>query len=138
MDATERGLITAWWGLRIGLGAGLFLAGLDKFFNLLTTWSMYVSPLAEKLLPVGDDAFLRATGVLEMVIGLAVLTRWTRLGAYAAGAWLLAIVANLAATGDFWDLAMRDVEVVLAAYALARLTEWRASRRGEADGIPAG
>jgi hypothetical protein len=28
-------LITPWWALRIGLGAAAFLAGLDKFFNLL-------------------------------------------------------------------------------------------------------
>ena len=28
----------AWWMLRIGLGVGPILAGLDKFFNLLTNW----------------------------------------------------------------------------------------------------
>jgi hypothetical protein len=34
----------AWWVLRIGLGP--FLAGLDKYFNLLTNWPAYISPLA--------------------------------------------------------------------------------------------
>jgi hypothetical protein len=29
----------AWWALRIGLGLGPFLAGLDKYFNLLTDWT---------------------------------------------------------------------------------------------------
>ncbi len=29
----------AWWVLRIGLGLGPFLAGLDKYFNLLTNWT---------------------------------------------------------------------------------------------------
>ena len=42
----NRGVESAWWALRIGLALIAFLAGLDKFFNILTDWSMYVSPLA--------------------------------------------------------------------------------------------
>ncbi len=128
MGAPEHRLATAWWALRVGLGLGVFLAGLDKFFDLLTTWSMYLSPLAERLLPVSDKVFMRGVGVVEMLIGLAILTRWTRVGAWAMAAWLLGIVVNLAVAGSFWDLAMRDLEVALAAFALARLTEWRADR----------
>ncbi len=128
MDVADRKLEIVWWVLRVGLGLGVFLAGLDKFFDLLTTWSMYLSPLAERLLPVSGAVFMRAAGVVEMLVGLAILTRWTRLGAWAMAAWLLAIVANLAAAGSFWDLAMRDLEVALSAFALARLTEWRALR----------
>lgn len=119
---------TAWWALRIGLGAGAFLAGLDKFFDLLTTWSMYLSPVAERLLPVSGAAFMRVVGVVEMAVGIAILTRWTRVGAYVMAAWLLAIAVNLATAGSFWDLALRDVEVALSAFALGRLTEWRAAR----------
>jgi hypothetical protein len=58
-----------------------------------------------------------------MVVGAAILTRWTRLGSYVAMAWLVAIAANLVATGRFFDVAVRDVEMAIAAYALARLTE---------------
>ncbi len=126
MSDAERRLGTAWWGLRVGLGAGVFVAGLDKFFNLLTTWSMYLSPFAERLLPVSGAVFMRAVGVGEMLIGLAILTRWTRAGAWAMAAWLAAIAVNLALAGTFWDLAVRDLEVAIAAFALARLTEWRA------------
>ncbi len=127
MTPTERGLNTAWWALRIGLGVGPLLTGLDKFFNVLAMWSMYLSPLAERLLPVSDAVFMRAVGVVEMIVGLAILTRWTRAGSYVLGVWLLAIACNLATSGNFWDLAMRDVEIALASYALARLTEWRAA-----------
>jgi hypothetical protein len=127
MTRTERRLNAAWWALRIGLGVGPLLTGLDKFFNILTMWSMYLSPLAERLLPVSDAVFMRAVGVVEMIVGLAILTRWTRAGAYVLSIWLLAIVANLAASGNFWDLAMRDVEIALAAFVLARMTEWRAA-----------
>src|SRR5512140_1530718 len=40
MIETDEKLNLVWWLMRIGLGVGLFLAGLDKFFDLLTTWSM--------------------------------------------------------------------------------------------------
>ena len=48
----------AWWMLRIGLGAGPILAGLDKFFNLLINWQMYLNPLAPKLLRIQPATFM--------------------------------------------------------------------------------
>ncbi len=127
MAAADEKLNGVWWLLRVGLGAGAFLAGLDKFFDLLTTWSMYLSPLAERLLPVSPEAFLRAVGIVEMAVGLAILTRWPRLGAYAMAAWLVGIAVNLALAAHFWDLVVRDLEVAISAFTLARLTEWRAA-----------
>jgi uncharacterized membrane protein YphA (DoxX/SURF4 family) len=123
--AFERQLNSAWWTLRIGLGVAPFLAGLDKFFNLLTNWEMYLNPLAPRLLHVSPTAFMRGAGVVEMIVGLAVLTRWTRLGAYVVMLWLLAIAGNLLSTGQFLDVAVRDVLIALSAYTLARLTEAR-------------
>ena len=121
----NRGVESAWWALRIGLGSIAFLAGLDKFFNILTDWSVYVSPLAEGLLPVTVPVFLGLVGVIEMLVGMAVLTNWTRLGSYVAMLWLLAISLNLVLTGRFFDVAVRDVAMAIAAYTLARLTEAR-------------
>jgi hypothetical protein len=115
----------AWWALRIGLGVGPFLAGLDKYFNLLTNWTAYISPLALKILPLSGQTFMHIVGVIEMIVGLAILTKWTRLGAYVASAWLLAIAINLVSTGMFFDVAVRDVEIALAAFVLARMTEVR-------------
>jgi uncharacterized membrane protein YphA (DoxX/SURF4 family) len=115
----------AWWVLRIGLGVGPFLAGLDKFFNILTDWTMYLSPLALKVLPFSGKTFMHIVGVIEMVVGIAILTKWTRLGAYVAAVWLVAIAVNLLTTKMFFDLAVRDVEIALAAFVLAKLTEVR-------------
>jgi len=115
----------AWWALRIGLGVGPFLAGLDKYFNLLTNWTAYISPLALKILPFNAQTFMHIVGVIEMIVGLAILTKWTRVGAYVASAWLLAIAINLVSTGMFFDVAVRDVEIALAAFVLARMTEVR-------------
>jgi uncharacterized membrane protein YphA (DoxX/SURF4 family) len=121
----DRRLDSAWWALRLGLGLGPFLAGLDKFFNLLANWEMYLSPVALKVVPVGAGTFMRAVGIVEMIVGLAILTRWTRIGAYVAMAWLAAIAINLVTTGMFFDLAVRDLEIAIGAYTLARLTEVR-------------
>lgn len=115
----------AWWALRIGLGIGPFLAGLDKYFNLLADWPGYMSPLALKILPFSAQTFMHIIGVIEMIVGLAILTKWTRLGSYIAFAWLLAIAINLVSTGMFFDVAVRDIEIALAAFVLARLTEAR-------------
>jgi hypothetical protein len=114
-----------WWALRIGVGVGPFLAGLDKYFNFLTNWTGYISPLALKILPFSGQTFMHIVGVIEMIVGLAILTKWTRVGAYVASAWLVAIAINLVATGMFFDVAVRDVEMALAAFVLARMTEVR-------------
>jgi uncharacterized membrane protein YphA (DoxX/SURF4 family) len=125
-----KGLESAWWALRMGLGVGAFLAGLDKFFDVLASWEMYLSPLAEKVLPVSGAVFMRVVGVAEMAVGLALLAGFVRVGAYVMAAWLLAIAVNLVSTGSFYDLAVRDVEIAIGAYALARLTEAREGRLG--------
>jgi len=141
MKPEENTLNSAWWALRIGLGVGPFLAGLDKFFNLLTNWQMYLSPSVERLLPMSGTTFMHIVGIIEMVVGLAVLARWTRLGAYVAMVWLIAIALNLIATGIFFDLAVRDLEIAIGAFALARLTEAReraasvSHSTGRVDGI---
>jgi uncharacterized membrane protein YphA (DoxX/SURF4 family) len=127
MNHFDSRLNSAWWALRLGLGIGPFLAGLDKFFNILTNWSMYLSPLATAILPVSASVFMRTVGVIEMIVGLAILTRWTRIGSYVASVWLLLIAANLITTGMFYDLAVRDVEIAIGTFALARLSEVRES-----------
>jgi uncharacterized membrane protein YphA (DoxX/SURF4 family) len=114
-----------WWVLRIGLGVGPILAGLDKFFNLLTNWQMYLNPLAPRLLHIQPATFMHLVGVVEMVVGIAVLTRYTRYAAYIAMIWLWCIAASLVTQWAFLDVAVRDIEISLAAFALAKLSEVR-------------
>ena len=122
---------SAWWALRIGLGLAAFLAGLDKFFNLLANWPQYLNPTVAQMLPISAPTFMHAVGVIEMIVGVAVLTAFTRAGAYVAMLWLLAIAGNLVLAG-FYDVAVRDVEMAIAAFTLARLTEVR-----QAAAVPA-
>ena len=116
-------LTTPWWALRAGLGGAAFLAGLDKFFNLLADWPAYLSPIAVQLLPVSAGSFMHLVGVIEMVVGAAILAGLTRLGGYVAAAWLTAIALNLVTTGHYFDVAVRDLAMAIAAFTLARLTE---------------
>jgi hypothetical protein len=104
------------------------LAGLDKFFNLLTDWSQYLSPLVTGLLPISPAAFMGVVGVVEIAVGLMVLTRWTRLGAWIAAAWLCLIAVNLITLG-LYDIAVRDLAMAVGAYTLARLAEARQAPR---------
>lgn len=100
------------------------LAGLDKFLNLLADWPKYLSPAIAGLLPVSAGTFMQAVGIIEIAVGLMVLTRWTRLGAWIAAAWLVLIAVNLATMGLF-DIAVRDLAMAVGAYTLARLAELR-------------
>jgi uncharacterized membrane protein YphA (DoxX/SURF4 family) len=118
-------LNSAWWALRIGLGLAAFLAGLDKFFNILTDWGSYLSPTVKELIPVSGNVFLRAVGVIEMAVGLVILAGFARVGAYILMAWLVGIAVSLVTTGRFFDVAVRDIEMALAAFTLASLTEVR-------------
>jgi uncharacterized membrane protein YphA (DoxX/SURF4 family) len=115
--------------LQISLGATACAAGLDKFFNLLTDWEQYVSPMAARRLPMSKKNFMRLVGVVEIAVGAAVLKGPTRLGAYVASGWLAAITANLIASGKYFDVAARDANMAMAAFVLGRLCE---SERGEA------
>ena len=111
-----------WIALRFALGLTATLAGLDKFFNLLTDWSMYLSSFATRILPVKGATFMHAVGIIEILLGVLLLTRWTRIASLAVIFWLAAIVANLTITGMFYDLAMRDTELAIGGFALFQLT----------------
>jgi uncharacterized membrane protein YphA (DoxX/SURF4 family) len=133
MEEFDSRLNAAWWALRIGLGAGPIIAGVDKYFNKLADWEMYLSPIATRILPLKDTTFMHIVGVVEIIAGIVVLTRWTRIGSYIVGAWLIAIAINLVTTGMFYDLAVRDVEIAVGAFALSQLTAVR-ENRGIAEG----
>jgi hypothetical protein len=122
-ETFPRRLDAARLALRVGLGLAAFLAGLDKYVGLLADWPGYLAPAVASALPVSPDVFMRIVGVVEMAVGAAILTRWPRQGAWVAMVWLLAIAGNLVLTGRFFDVAVRDVEMAIAAFALVRLTE---------------
>jgi hypothetical protein len=125
MTDLDHRLDSSWWALKIGLGVGPIITGIDKYFNKLADWGMYLSPLATKVVPLNPTTFMHLIGVVEIVAGLVALSRWTKIGSYVVMLWLLAIAVNLVTTGMFYDLAMRDVEIAIGAFALSQLTAVR-------------
>src|SRR5205814_3753582 len=115
----------AWWALRIFFGAVPLVAGLDKYFNILTDWSAYVNPVMTKILLLSSSTFLHIVGVIEIAAGIVVLTRWTRLGAYVVMLWLVGIACNLALMGKYYDVGVRDIGLAIGAFTLAPLAVWR-------------
>jgi uncharacterized membrane protein YphA (DoxX/SURF4 family) len=114
----------SWWALKIAFGVVPMVAGLDKFFNLLTNWEQYLSPLVARVIPA--STFMHAVGIIEIAAGLLVLSKLTRLGAYVVAAWLVGIALNLLGTGHYFDIAVRDLVMAVGAFTLARLSEVRA------------
>src|SRR5438034_11218462 len=129
----DRGVASARQALKVAFGVVPFLAGLDKFFTLLADWPRYLSPAAAAILPVTGQTFMYFAGVVEMVVGLAILTRWTVMGGYVAAVWPVAIAVNLVPSGNFPDVPVRDRVMATAAYTLASLTE-----AGKANRAPVG
>lgn len=121
----DRRFNLAWWALKIGLGFGPIVTGIDKYFNKLTDWTMYLSPMATKVVPVSPPTFMHIVGAVEILAGIIVLSRWTRLGSQIVALWLIAIAVNLLTTGMFYDLAMRDVEIAIGAFVLSQLSAVR-------------
>ncbi|GAA1041442.1 hypothetical protein GCM10009557_65180 [Virgisporangium ochraceum] len=118
----------AFWLLRIGFTVAPVLFGLDKFFNLLTDWPGYLAPTIDDLVPGTAQQAMYAVGVVEIVAGIVVLLM-PRFGGYLVAAWLAGIILNLLLIPDYYDIALRDFGLLLAALTLARLATAVPARR---------
>jgi len=106
--------------LRTAFTVAPIVFGLDKFFNLLTDWQGYLAPLVDRLVPGTGHQVMLVVGVVEIVAGVLVAVR-PQLGGYVVAAWLAGIIMNLLLIPGFYDVALRDFGLLLAALALARL-----------------
>lgn len=106
--------------LRAGFTIAPILFGLDKFAGVLADWPTYLWSGVDRLLPGTANEAMLAVGVIEVLAGVLVAVR-PRIGGYVVAAWLAAIIVNLLLVGDFYDIALRDVGLLLGALALARL-----------------
>lgn len=107
--------------LQLTFGIVPIVAGLDKFTNILTNWTDYLSINLRTILPVDPSVFMKLVGVIEIIAGILVLAR-PRIGAYVVMAWLICIALQLIAGGHFFDVAVRDLVMSVGAFTLAQLT----------------
>ncbi len=108
--------------LKYTFGLVPIIAGLDKFTNLLTDWSQYISAGFSDLLPFEAATFMMIVGVIEIVAGILVFLK-PKIGALVVMAWLIAIALTLVFSGNFIDVAVRDLVMAVGAFSLAKLSE---------------
>jgi len=106
--------------LRIAFTVAPIAFGLDKFFNVLVDWPIYLAPWINDIAPGSGQDFMYFVGAVEILAGITVALK-PRYGAYVVAAWLGGIIINLLTYSGFYDIALRDFGLMLAAVGLARL-----------------
>ena len=126
---TDLGAQRAFVLLRTVFTVAPIVFGLDKFAQLLTEWERYLAPWIDDLVPGTAHQAMLAVGVVEVLAGIAVAVV-PRYGALLVAGWLAGIVLNLLTLGQFYDVALRDVGLLVGALALASLA-WDRGRSSE-------
>src|SRR4051812_40992033 len=119
--------------LQVGFVAAPIIAGLDKFTDKLTDWDKYLAPMVSNAVGGHTHTFMMIVGVIEIIAGIGVALK-PKIFAYVVSAWLLGILLNLLLTGNYFDIALRDLGLSLGALALGRLAMQFDGRRA-ADGL---
>ena len=107
--------------LQLGFVVAPILAGLDKFFHLLVDWDKYLPAVVNTAVGGHGHQLMMVVGVIEMVAGIGVALK-PRIFAYVVALWLAAIIANLLMISGYFDVALRDVGLMIGALALGRLS----------------
>ncbi|BBY53906.1 hypothetical protein H7J07_04565 [Mycobacterium koreense] len=124
-------LFEAFFLLRTLFTVAPILFGLDKFFNFLphvpgdtvtNHWGKYLAPWIDGILPGNADQGMYLIGVIEIVAGVLVAVA-PRIGAWVVAAWLAGIIVDLLTLSGYYDVALRDFGLMVAAIALARLAQ---------------
>jgi hypothetical protein len=106
--------------LRTAFTVAPILFGLDKFFDWMVDWRIYLAPEINDLIPGSAHQAMLIVGAVEILAGVVVALR-PRFGGYLVAAWLAGIIVNLLLQADFYDIALRDFGLLIGAVALARL-----------------
>ena len=97
------------------------VAGVDKFFDTLGPWDRHLAPQLIALLPFSTHTFMMLVGAFEIVAGGIVAWR-PRLGGRILVVWFTIIIVDLLCASHGYDIVLRDVGLVLAAWVLSRLS----------------
>jgi hypothetical protein len=98
------------------------VAAVDKFTNLLASWEQYMNPSIAGLLPFPSTIVMMIVGVIEIAAGIIVWKK-PEIGGYIVAAWLTVIALTLLLGFNFVDVAVRDLVMAIAAFAMARLSK---------------
>src|ERR1044071_416917 len=112
----------AYWILRFGFTVAPILAGLDKFLHLMVNWDQYLPGVVANVSPIPPHTLMLVVGVIEIVAGIGVWLK-PRIFAYVVAAWLAVIIINLLLIPGYFDVALRDLGLLLGALALGQLSQ---------------
>jgi uncharacterized membrane protein YphA (DoxX/SURF4 family) len=127
-DATRAAAYQAFWLLRVGFTVAPILFGIDKFFNWTVHWPDYLAGWINDIVPGSAQSFMYFVGGVEITAGLIVAVAPV-IGGPLVAAWLAGIVINLLTNNppEYYDIALRDFGLMLAALTLTRLA-WAFAR----------
>jgi hypothetical protein len=106
--------------LRLAFAVAPIAFGLDKFFNVLVDWPVYLAPWIDDIAPGSAQDFMYVVGAVEIAAGVLVALK-PRFGAPVVAAWLAGIIVNLLTVPGFYDVALRDFGLLVGALTLTRL-----------------
>jgi hypothetical protein len=135
-DPIRAAAYQAYWLLRVGFTVAPILFGIDKFFNWTVHWPDYLAGWINNIVPGSGQDFMYFVGAVEIAAGLIVAVAPV-IGAPLVAAWLAGIIVNLLTNNppEYYDIALRDFGLMLAALTLTRLawafTRARAEPAGE-------
>lgn len=106
--------------LKFTFGIVPIVAGIDKFTDILTQWDKYLHPGLANIIPFAPHTFMIIVGIIEIAAGIIVLAK-PKIGGYIVAAWLTSIALTLLASGNYLDVAVRDLVMAIAAFSTARM-----------------
>jgi hypothetical protein len=111
----------AYLALWVGFVVLPLVVGLDKLIGFTgTNWDVYLATWINDIVPGSAAAAMTMVGIVEIAAAIIVAVA-PRIGGYVVAAWLLGIIVNLVSTGHYYDIALRDLGLMIAAFAMARL-----------------
>lgn len=118
---SQKGAERAFLLLRTVFTVAPIVFGLDKFTNLLTDWPGYLAPWIDGIVPGDAQQAMYLVGIIEIVAGIVVALK-PRYGGMLVSLWLAGIIVNLLTFSGFYDVALRDFGLLVAALALVALS----------------
>ena len=95
--------------------------GIDKFVKVLNPdWPHYLAPWIVNVIPFSAQTAMYVVGAIEILAGVLVTIK-PRYASYVVALWLAGIILDLVTYPGFYDIALRDFGLMLAALSLARL-----------------
>ncbi len=112
----------AFAALHAGLVAVPLIAGMDKFVDLLANWNQYLAPVVPRFFGVATAPFMYGVGAVEILIAMGIAL-WPRIFSNVFLIWMGLVIINLFATGQYYDIILKDIGLATAAFALSRLSQ---------------